>query len=216
LYAEHRVAVAVRNTEQLGNTPKVKIHGFPFLTQMARQKFGDVEVVVRDFAPAHAVAFDKIDVHLRDARVDIGDALGGTASQVPTRRIDGTALIAFSALNRVHQGLNFGLAPGGRVKVSGGVMIAGQSVQASITGRMSLQGSTLAIGVDELSVASGALTSAIRSVVAKAVAVSTELPTLPFHFRLTSVRVTSAGVEISGSADNVTLATSSSIPAVNR
>src|SRR3954464_3756232 len=102
LYAEHRVAAAVRNTEHLDSTPSVKIHGFPFLTQLAREEFGDVEVIVRDFGPAHAVDIDKIDVHLRDARVDIGDALGGTASRVPTRRIDGTVLIAFTTLNRAH------------------------------------------------------------------------------------------------------------------
>jgi hypothetical protein len=208
LYAEHRVGLAVRNTEHLSNTPTVKIHGFPFLTQLAGEKFGDVEVIVRDFAPPHAVAFDKIDVHLRDARVHLGDVATGTASRVPTRRIDGTATIAFGALNRVHEGLSFGPAGNGGIKVSGGVSVAGQTTQASITGRMRLVNNALEIAVDGVNLAHGAPSTAISSIVSKAIAVSTDLPSLPFHFRVTSVRVTAKGVEVSGSADNVTLSAS--------
>jgi hypothetical protein len=51
------------------------------------------------------------------------------------------------------------------------------------------------------------VTAVVDAAARRAFGVSTALPTLPFHFTLKSVRVTSAGVEVSGAATNVVLTT---------
>jgi hypothetical protein len=207
LYAEHRVAVTLRNTENLGTSPTVKIHGFPFLTQLLRERFSDVEVIVKGFTRAGAVDYDRIDVHLHDARVALGDALAGGGTRVPVKRVDGTAVVGYSALNRAHQGLSFGYAGSNTIRVSGAVSISGRTVDATGTGRMVLEGNRLLVLVDSVTVANGATVGAADAAARGAFAVRTALATLPFHFTLKSVRATSAGIEVAGSADNVTLAT---------
>ena len=207
LYAQHRVAVTVRHTEHLASTPDVKIHGFPFLTQLVRQRFGDVEVVVNGFTRGGRVTVDRIDVHLHDARVNLGDALGGGATRVPVKRVDGIVTIKYASLNRAHDGLTFSYAGAGAVRVTGGVSIAGQRITASATAGMVLISDGLSVAVNTVTGAGTLATAAVDAAVRRAFGVSTALPTLPFHFTLKSVRATSAGVEISGSATNVTLTT---------
>lgn|SRR5437764_3617528 len=207
VYAEHRVASTVRKTENLATTPSVKIHGFPFLTQLVRQRFGDVEVVVKDFNRTGAVVVDRIDVHLHDARVNIGEALKGGGTRVPVRRVDGTATISYLSLNRAHDGLSFGYAGAGRVHVTGGVSVLGRRITASATARMVLAGDGFSAAVDSITGGATAAAATVDRTVRRAFGVSTPLPRFPFHFTLTSVRATSAGIEVSGSASNVVLTT---------
>jgi hypothetical protein len=207
LYAEHRVAVTLRNTENLGTSPTVKIHGFPFLTQLLRERFTDVEVIVNGFTRAGAVDFGRVDVHLHDARVSVGDVLAGGGTRVPVKRVDGTATIGYDAMNRAHHGLSFSYAGSNTIRVSGAVSISGRTVDAAGTGRMVLEANRLLVLVDSVTVTGNVIAGASDAAVRSAFSVRTALPTLPFHFTLRSVRATSAGIEVAGSADNVTLAT---------
>jgi hypothetical protein len=206
-YAQHRVATTLRNTEHLTSTPKVKIHGFPFLTQLARERFSDVEVIVTDFSRGRLVRIDRLDVHLRDARVNISEAVRGGATRVPVKRVDGTATIGYSSLSRVHDGLTFSYAGGDSVRVTGGISVAGQRVTASAIARMVLVSDGLSVAIDSVTGAGTAATAVIDAAARRAFGVSTALPTFPFHFTLNSVRATSSGVEVSGTASNVVLTT---------
>jgi hypothetical protein len=207
-YAEHRVATTLRDTEHLESTPSVTIHGFPFLTQLARGHFGDVEVVVNNFRRGAAIDVDRIDVHLRGATVSLSDALAGGATRVPVDRVDGTVTVSYASLSQVHPGLTFAYAGGGRVRVTGAVTVLGHRIQASGTGRMVLVSHGLSVVIDDVTGAGSAATAAINAAARRALGVSTALSTLPFHFTLSSVRATSAGIEISGTARDVTLSAS--------
>ena len=207
LYAEHRVATSLRDTETLGSTPSVHIHGFPFLTQLFRGHYDDVQVVAHDFTRADVVRIDSVDVHLHGVKLPLSDALSGSAKRVPVDHVDGVAVIAYSSLDRAHDGLTFSYAGTGRIKVTGGVSVLGQSVQAAATGRISLHGDAFVVSVDSVSVGGAQAPQAVTSVVSGAFGVTTSLPTLPFHFTLKSVRATARGIEIGGSADDIVLET---------
>src|SRR4051812_42784911 len=101
LYAENRIADELKSTEGLASTPDVNVRGFPFLTQVVAGDYSDIEVVISDYAPAHAIAFDRIDVHLHDAHLPMSDALAGNADRVPVRHVDGTAVIGYDAFKNV-------------------------------------------------------------------------------------------------------------------
>src|SRR3954463_8421808 len=77
LYAENRLAGELKSTERLNSKPDVTIRGFPFLTQVVTGAYSHIEVVVKDYAPAHAITLDRIDVHLRHAHLSMSEALGG-------------------------------------------------------------------------------------------------------------------------------------------
>ncbi|MFL6238259.1 MAG: DUF2993 domain-containing protein [Actinomycetes bacterium] len=186
VYASHRIATQLKQTEALSQTPSVTIHGFPLLTQVVHEQFQDVEVVVSDYTKTHVVTIKRIDVHLRHAHVNMTDALFGRTTTVPVQRVNAVVLIGYDALNRAHPALSFGYAGHGAVAVSGGIPFPGLHVGASITGHLTLNANKFSVGVGSF-------------------VVTTELPPLPFSFRLTSIRATSTGIEISGGADNVVL-----------
>jgi hypothetical protein len=207
VYAQSRVASAVRQTEHLEADPTVQIHGFPFLTQLIGERFHDVEVIVKNYRRGNAIRVSRIDVHLRDVRV-AHSALTGKLDRVPVRRVDATALFSYADLTGAHQGLQFGYAGAGRVRVAGSVSAGGVRVAATAVGHVLLEANDFAVSVDSVSVAGvpdAALRAAAQAAVARAFAVVTTLPAFPFHFRLTSVRATGAGIEVAGSADNVVL-----------
>lgn len=207
-YAQRQVAKSVQQTERLASEPSVKIRGFPFLTQLVRGRYSDVDVTVRGYQRAPAIPLEELDVHLRGARVPLAQ-IRGTVSRVPVERVTATARIGYGAFGNAHAGLSFGYAGNNKVRVSGRVTVAGQPLRATATGRVRTVGNALSVVIDTVDPA-GAAGAAAREVFG----VRTPLPALPFHFRLTSVRATPAGIELTGSADNVVLTASGAKRAV--
>jgi hypothetical protein len=205
--AQNRVAADVRRTEHLSSDPSVKIHGFPFLTQMVRGRYSDIEVVINDYQTNHSVPIDRIDVHLHGTEVPLS-SVTGSVNRVPVHHVDAVVLFGFAALTSEHSGLRFSFAGGDQVRVSGSVHVGTLSVEASATGRVVLNGNSFGVSIDSVTVADGAARAAADAAVRRAFNVSTRVPSLPFHFHLTGVRATKSGIEVVGSADNVVLSRS--------
>jgi hypothetical protein len=182
----------------------VKIHGFPFLTQLLRQRFSDIEVTV-DHYRNRGLEADHLDVHLHGASIGLGDVTSGSGATVPVKHIDGVARLDYSTLNRLHNGLSFAYAGANQVRVTGSVTAGGVAVQASATGRVALDGDGFSVAIGSVSSPGNPVGSVIDAAIRRTFAVHTSLPSLPFSITLKSVRATSAGIEVSASADNVTL-----------
>ena len=195
----------MRDTEHLASTPSVKIHGFPFLPQLASGRYRDVEVDVHDFRRG-SLTLRSIDVHLRHAYVPFTDVVGGSVSRVPVDEIDGTVVIGYADItSAARNGLTLSYAGHDTVRVIGSVTVGGAHLDAIGTGQVLYQGGQLRVVVDNVSVNGHSAPAAVAAVARPAFTFAVGLPTLPFRIELRTLRMTSSGVAITAVGHRITL-----------
>ncbi|MEV6203177.1 DUF2993 domain-containing protein [Streptomyces sp. NPDC051771] len=140
-----RASLAGGRTESV----EVDIKGFPFLTQAADKRFGEVRVVARGAhtqAGEKSLRIDEITFDLRDVTVT-GDWSGYRAGEA-----NGTALISYADLVAASEratAMEYG-GPG-KVKVTGSVEVLGRKVTRTVTSSVTLvDGDTLKVRADEV------------------------------------------------------------------
>jgi hypothetical protein len=182
-YADRQVAVAIRNGEALSTSPDVSIHGFPFLTQFLRGRYGRVDVSVQGLTKG-GLTIDHVDAHLHGVQVGFWDVVHQRLHTVRIDRIDGSVLVSYPELaTAVGHGVAYSYMRPGVVRVAAGS--GGTPVEA----RVGLRGGAIVIVP-----VSGALGSADLA-----------LPRLPFQLQLESVSVTPQGVRVAARAHSVTV-----------
>jgi hypothetical protein len=206
LYAEHRVEAALQNAEGLPSDTDVTIHGFPFLTQVLRGKYDDIEVTVKPLQARGSVKVTRIHVHLRGAHVSLSDTVNSDVRSVPVDRVDGSVLISYADLARAAgNAVTLSFAGAGAVRVTGGVSVAGTRVDASGVGRVRFANNRIIFTVDGVTVDGRPAPAAVTGAVRQSLGFSVRLPSVPFHIELGSVRATADGLVVSASARRITL-----------
>ena len=99
LVAQHEVAKRLQASAQLQATPKVEIHGFPFLTQLLGGDYHSVDIRMAGL-DSDGLRIDKLTVHLHDAHVSIGDVLSQDRSRIRVDQATAHLLIRFADLPR--------------------------------------------------------------------------------------------------------------------
>lgn len=79
--AQRDVAKRLQADAHLHATPKVEIHGFPFLTQLIGGDYHDVDIRMSGL-DAGALPVDTLAVHLQGAHISIGDVLSQDRSRI--------------------------------------------------------------------------------------------------------------------------------------
>ncbi|WP_314171610.1 LmeA family phospholipid-binding protein [Streptomyces winkii] len=97
LYAENEAAGKVQRALKLHAQPEVHIGGFPFLTQVARERLDHVEVTVPDM-PAGRISVAQVKGSVDDVRI-VGDAPSSVKGAV-LGRMRGDVLLDFDDLDR--------------------------------------------------------------------------------------------------------------------
>ena len=193
--AQQAVAEQARTSAGLSTTPTVKAHGFPFLTQVLRGRYERIDVELTDLDRG-GVRMKELDATLREVRVPLGEALGGSVESIPVQRLDATALVTYAELAHRSGIVGVSMAPeGDRVRVTGRVSVLGQSVQASALSRLSLRNGRIALRATSFRVL-GQSTPALVSALTGAFDVIVPVGTLPYHLELTDLRVTADGVRL--------------------
>jgi hypothetical protein len=206
LYAEHRVEAAIQSAEALPADTNVKIHGFPFLTQMLREKYDDIEVIITPVLPRSGLHLTRIHVHLRGAHVSLADTINSDVRKVPVDRVDGTVLISYADLARsAGNAVTLSYAGAGAVRVAGRVSVAGNSVDATGVGHVRFANNRIVVTVSDVRVDGQPAPAAVAAAVRQKLAFSVPLPSVPFHIELGSVRVTADGLVVSATARRITL-----------
>lgn len=199
--AGHVVASKIRDDESLSSTPDVTIHGVPFLTQAFGGDYSDVTVVAKDVR-RDGVTISRLSADLYDVHLGLSAALHGNVSSVPVDRTVATVTEEYGDLDSYlsSKHLTVTYAGGDQVKVSGPVSLAGQSLQASGTGKVSLSSNRIEVTLQTATVA-GVSSSAAAGLLA----FSVPLTGLPFGISLTAVTVSSAGVSLQGHSGRIVL-----------
>ena len=186
-YAENQAAKQMQS-QGFPAKPDVTIKGFPFLTQVAARRFNDVHISASD-VPAGPVKFS--------FAADATDVLLNPGFQSGTiSHVTGTGVIPFSsvssALGAGGSGLRISSVGGNNVKVS--LNIAGFDV--------SMTGSVEQTGPDTVKVHLNP-PSGIPVPLPIPSNFTIQIPKLPLHLTIQSVKVTSQGVVVHATGSNI-------------
>ncbi|MFF9344352.1 MULTISPECIES: DUF2993 domain-containing protein [unclassified Streptomyces] len=148
-WAESEVAGRASLAGGRTDSVEVDIKGFPFLTQAADKRFGEVEVVAKGVhtqAGGKPVRIGELTLALREVTVT-GDWEGFRAGTA-----DGTALISYADLVAASEratAMEYG-GPG-KVKVTGSVTVLGRKVTRTVVSSVTLvDGGTVKVRADEV------------------------------------------------------------------
>ena len=176
--AQHDVAERLQADAKLSTAPSVRIHGFPFLTQLAAGDFDDVDVVMRGLGSG-GLRIDRLRVHVRGAHVSIGDVISQDRSRIHVDHASAKLTLTYADLQDFVTRRLANAGVGGTSPPINHSTVTGASVR-------------------------GADTVVLQT---SAGAVTLPLSGLPFGIRLTSAKTTQAGVEVSGEAAGLVLRT---------
>ena len=193
---EGQLASKIQSSQKLNQKPSVSIDGFPFLTQVVSRHFDHATVDI-DNLDARGVPIQHIHADLRGVHVSSGynsatvDTLTGTA----TLSYDQVAA-TLSRQARIGQ-INLSQGTGNQVKATYG--IAGVDISADVTvsllsgNVLEFKTTTVHTPLSGLGLNTGGFDEKIP------------LVGLPFGMQLKDLQVTSTGVDISATGQNVVL-----------
>ncbi|MEU3748239.1 MULTISPECIES: DUF2993 domain-containing protein [Streptomyces] len=148
-YAESEAASRVKLSGASSDSFEVDIKGFPFLTQVADKRFGEVDVVakgVKATAGSRQIRIAELTAALRDVTVT-GDWAGARAGSA-----SGTALISYADLTAASdREAKVEYGGDGKLKVTGGVEIMGRTLTRSVLSTVTIvNGDTIKVRADEV------------------------------------------------------------------
>jgi hypothetical protein len=194
-------------TGPFGSPATIRVLGTPFLTQVLRGRYRDVEVVggprIGDINGATLVA------HLTNVYLPLRDLLGRRTTELPCERVEGRLLVPYSEVARVAKIPGLALAfEGERLMASASlpVPVPGISQLARIQGEAVLSpaaGGPVWLQLRGISVAGITLPSLALSQLLPTLNVPIHLPAMPFGLRLDELRPTANGLVVDGSAEAV-------------
>jgi len=97
--AQHDVAKRLQADAHLRATPKVEIHGFPFLTQLIGGDYHSVDIHITGLTSGD-LRINTLTIHLRGAHVSIGDVLSQDRSRIHVDQATAHLLLRLTDLPR--------------------------------------------------------------------------------------------------------------------
>jgi hypothetical protein len=198
---EDKLAAKIQTSQHLSQKPSVSIGGFPFLTQVVSRNFGHATVDIADFnsggVPIAHIHADLTGVHVSS---------GYNSATVDT--LVGTATLDYSAVSQVlgHDISNIGqvnLSQGTGNQVKASYSLLGVNISADVAVNL-LSGNSLEFKTTKVNTPLSGL-----GISTPGFDVKVPLNGLPFGMKLSSLKTTSTGVDISATGTNVPLTESS-------
>ena len=204
--AEGAIATRVQQSGGFASTPEVDVRGRPFLTQVVRGRYRDVEVRARD-VPAGELRFASLVTQLRGVQVPLSTLISGETQAVPVERVSARALVSYEALTGVvaSRGLRVTAAGDGLVRVTGSVQVLGRTLEASAVSRPVLEGSEIVVTAERFEVGNSVADALLSRALGNRLDFRVELAELPYGLELRSVDARPAGVVVLAQATDAVL-----------
>jgi hypothetical protein len=203
--ADRAVAKQVRTELSADQDPSVHIHGFPFLTQAIRGRYGDVGVRIPDVTsgPLQNVT---VDARLRGVHAPLSDLIAGRVDRVPVDQITGTAAVGYADLARASGIPGLTVTPvSGALRVAGQVTALGQPISATATARITAVDGDLVVTADQAQVSGVPASPAVVAAAARLLSFRVSPRQLPLALRVTGVDVGATALSVAAEAKNVVL-----------
>ncbi|WP_314175032.1 LmeA family phospholipid-binding protein [Streptomyces winkii] len=206
--AEDKAADEIKSAQGIASAGKtsVDIKGFPFLTQVAGKELTEIDADMSGMkaeAAGGQLKVSQVNARLRDVRLnaDYSSAVAG--------RAQGTALVSYGDLTKAaREGVHIGWggeddSGRGRVKVSAGVTVLGQSFERSVTSTVSVAGEdTVRLRADKVP---GANIPGLEQAIRGRIDFARKIAGLPDGLELENVEATPEGIELSVRGEDVKL-----------
>jgi hypothetical protein len=195
LVAARLVADRTQRAADLASRPSVTIRGFPFLTQVVRGRYQEIDVTAHDVTVG-GLRFATVAVRLSGVRIELGHAVRGQVRAVPVRAGSGSAFLAFADLDGwvAAHGLPLSVepGPGDQVRVSGSVSVLGQRLSAHAAAAVSVLNGELVL-----------TPVGVGSALVAALTVRVPVSELPLGVALTGVTVQPGGLQFSAQSSGL-------------
>ena len=99
-FAEQDVAKRLQATAHTSTRPDVTINGFPFLTQLFKGTFGDIDINMHGL-DAGSIHVSRLNVQVHDAHVSIGDVISQTSSAIHVKSATAQMLLTYADMAQV-------------------------------------------------------------------------------------------------------------------
>ncbi|MCX4675417.1 DUF2993 domain-containing protein [Streptomyces sp. NBC_01433] len=200
-FAESEAEGRIRISGGSAGSTDVSIKGFPFLTQIAGSRFGQVDVKLTGIstsAGGRAIRISEMRAQLHDV------TLGSGYSSATAARATGTVLVNYADLtSAANDGVAVEYGGDGKVKVTGTVDILGRPVSRSVLSTVTLvDGRTIRVHADKVP---GEGIPGLEDLVRGKTDFERETGGLPNGLKLEKVEVTPDGLEISVTGSDVAL-----------
>jgi hypothetical protein len=199
--AERQVEQKLQDSAEISGETDVDIHGFPFLLQLARKRFGDVDVHGGELGNGQ-LQLTRFDATLHGVRPRPDN------SSATVEAMDGSAFVSYADLQKAVARPGITVASGGRnqVRVTGSVVILGQTVTASALSKISVvDGNQLEVHATEINVPGLGVSSDVARAVGDRLDFVVGVRGLPQGLRLVGVQMSQDGVTAQVQGQNVLL-----------
>lgn len=214
--AERAIADQVRQEVakqdvQSSSPPRVKVGGFPFLTQVVAGRYESISILIRDVRGAvegNSVSLSELDIDARNVKASI-DTLRSGKGEVTAETVEGTATINYDSVARLIDRPGLKLAErGGKLVMTAPLEVLGKQFTVNGTADLTVNDGQLRIRFDTLTAEGLPQIPAAQALVnayAKQISVNVDLSVLPFQLEMREVRPLPEGLAITATAKNVPL-----------
>ncbi|MGH3736510.1 MAG: LmeA family phospholipid-binding protein [Micromonosporaceae bacterium] len=187
--------------------PEVTVEGFPFLTQVFGGEYQAITIVMRKLS-VDGVTVERLDVRATTVKAELSDVMNGTG-EIRAGHVTGEATVPFAAVEEVI-GIEGGSVDGadGKLLIHVPFDYGSGSIRAVAVASVKVKGTVLHVDVESIRPEKGKLPSFAQSALddyAGELSRDIKLPKLPYDMKITSAKVTGAGVVAVAEADNVPL-----------
>ena len=196
--AEREIGTRVQQSYKLPAKPGVSIEGFPFLTQVVSGNYQQINVSIAS-SDNDGVQLKDINAQFTGVHASLSLLLGQDSGTVTAAHATGTATVPFSqVLQRLPKGVTIGPDGGSSLTVSG--TTAYGTIKG--TARLGVSGSRITVTPQRFTVAGVTAPGYLVSRFGFSIPVSG----LPLGLTISSVRVTSDGLVVGATGQNVEFA----------
>jgi hypothetical protein len=211
-FAEAKAADQVKKDYALSKKPRIDVHGFPFLTQLASKDFNSVDV---DLSGIEASAADGSEaLRLAEAKAQLHDVkVSGTNwDRAVARSAEGHVRIGYDDISAAIPGGMVKIGYGGKtaagqdqVRATVGTEVLGQQINQSALGTVKVVGGdTIQLRMTKLEGAASDIPG-VADFIRKELNYDWKIKDLPHGLALKNVGVAADGVTISGGGSDVDL-----------
>lgn len=212
--AEGKIATVVQADAHLSTRPAVKVHGFPFLTQLIGGKYHDVEVRAGGVFQHNTSDASSLRLDFYGAAIPLSKALKGSVTRVPVDSVTGSMTVPYTDLEATATAAgivgvaSLSAAPGvaDTVTFSEQTVVAGVSLTVHVTAQVMFSGGSLVITATGVQVIGRTLPAAATASVLSHATFSVPLPGLPAGVHVTALSVQPAGLAVTVGSGPLVLA----------
>ncbi len=201
--AEAQLAAEIQRDQDLAQRPDIDLLGFPFLTQAIEGRYDGGRLEIEDLR-AERLRVDRLVIDLRDVEVPLSDLVTASVHAVPVGAVSGTAYISYTDLAAATGVPRLTIRPRGeKLELIFPVNRVGTSVQVTATARIGVVAQS--VRMSSVEIQGVPVPRSVTNPVLAQIQSQLTVGALPYGLRLTDLRVTQDGLEITARARNTVL-----------